>query len=320
MRILLLKHAIAACGALILVACGGGDTRVADGAIGGTGITASGPIAGFGSVFVNGIEFRTSSATPISINHIANRAQSDLGLGWVVTVQGMLNADGMSGIASSIDYSSNIRGLVEDVNLDARTISVLGQTVRVPAGVIIQGFTSLADLTTNEMVEVSGFIDAESSVVATYIEQQGPFVPGVSELRLRGAVANLTQHTFSVGGLSVDYSMVLPQNFPVETLSDGMVVEIGSNSLPQNGVLTATRVRTIDQSLGAVEGNQIVIQGLIANFSAASHFSVSGLPVTISTETVFEHGTTTTLSTDSKVQVRGRWVGAVIAASKISFL
>jgi hypothetical protein len=86
MRIWQFPHADAVCAMLLLASCGGGDNRTADGAIGGTGIIASGPISGFGSVFVNGAEFRTSAATQISVNGAANRAQSDLGLGFVVTV------------------------------------------------------------------------------------------------------------------------------------------------------------------------------------------------------------------------------------------
>ena len=281
MRKLPFKQTIASCSLALLAACGGGDTKVADGVIGGTGITASGPIAGFGSVIVNGIEFRTSPQTQVSINHATTQPQAELALGWVVTVQGMLNADGITGIASRIDFDSNIRGPIENLDLGAGTFSVLGQRVRVNKDTVFQGTMSLTTLSANDMVEVSGFVDAEGGIFATYIEQQGPFVPGASELLLRGAVANLAQHTFSIGGLSVDYSTVPPQDFLSETLSNAMAVEVLSDRLPQNGVLTATHVRKVDPRLGAAEGGQIVVQGLISNFDAQNNFAVSGFPIEI---------------------------------------
>ena len=49
---------------LFLAGCGGGgNSSLAGGGIGGTGITASGAITGFGSIFVNGIEFETAGAS-----------------------------------------------------------------------------------------------------------------------------------------------------------------------------------------------------------------------------------------------------------------
>ncbi|HQT98502.1 MAG TPA: hypothetical protein PK416_11615, partial [Thermodesulfobacteriota bacterium] len=48
--------AVAAVAALALAGCGGGGA-------GGTSPTTRGPITGFGSVWVNGIEFQTDSAT-----------------------------------------------------------------------------------------------------------------------------------------------------------------------------------------------------------------------------------------------------------------
>ncbi|MEW8384692.1 MAG: hypothetical protein AB2704_22775, partial [Candidatus Thiodiazotropha taylori] len=47
-----------------LYSCGGGSggSQVADGGIGGTGVT-QGRVTGFGSIFVNGIEYETDNAS-----------------------------------------------------------------------------------------------------------------------------------------------------------------------------------------------------------------------------------------------------------------
>ncbi|HEC28700.1 MAG TPA: hypothetical protein ENI65_03820, partial [Gammaproteobacteria bacterium] len=56
--------------AVMTVSCGGGGgggTQTAG--IGGTGVTSGGTVTGFGSIFVNGIEYNTSAAT-ITIDKI----------------------------------------------------------------------------------------------------------------------------------------------------------------------------------------------------------------------------------------------------------
>jgi Domain of unknown function (DUF5666) len=305
---------------LLLVSCGGGDRRVADGSIGGTGIIASGPISAFGSVFVNGIEFRTSPATQINVNGSANRAQSDLGLGFVVTVNGSFDANGIAASASSIDYGSNLRGAVEGIDARGGTMRVLGQTVRVTTGTVLSNLSSLGGLNANDMVELSGLVDAEGRIVATYMERQAPFAPGVSTLALRGTVANLTAGGFSIGNIAVDYSMLLPNNLSGGSLSNSGVVEVDSNRLPQNGVLIATRVRIIDQSLGATEGSQISVQGLISATSSAASFTMVGVAVTTDAQTIFENGSAGNLANNAKVQVRGRWSHGAIVASTVSFI
>jgi Domain of unknown function (DUF5666) len=308
------------CAMLLLAACGGGDNHVADGAIGGTGIVASGPIAGFGSVFVNGIEFRTSAATQITVNGSANRAQSDLGLGFAVTARGVLNANQVSASVSNIDYGSNLRGPVDAVDVSAGTISVLAQTVRVAAGTVFSNLSALAELSAGDMLEVSGLVDAEGRIVATYVERQSPFVPGVSTLRVRGTIGDLTPRTFSIGKLVIDYSMVLPQNLAVGTLSNGSAVEVTSNRLPQSGVLSVTNVSSIDPSLGAREGDQVIVQGLVSGSASAAGFTLAGVPVSLGPGTVFENGSAAALARDAKVQVRGQWRGGQVVASKVSFI
>ena len=70
-------------------ACGGGGS--AGGGIGGTG-KAIGAITDFGSVFVNGVEFETSSSTFI-VEDNPNPTEDDLAIGMRVTVNGTINAD-----------------------------------------------------------------------------------------------------------------------------------------------------------------------------------------------------------------------------------
>lgn len=99
---------------LICTSCGSGldiaaQLLLAAGGIGGTGISF-GPITGFGSIFVNGVEFQTSGATIIIDGSPAS--EGDLKKGMVVTVQGTI--DGDTGIATTILAESAVKGPVDE--------------------------------------------------------------------------------------------------------------------------------------------------------------------------------------------------------------
>ena len=86
MRQVFRRLAFATLAGIMTVSCGGGggSGEVASGGIGGTGIS-SGAVTGFGSIFVNGVEFDTSGAS-ITMGGISV-SESDLKLGMVVEVQ-----------------------------------------------------------------------------------------------------------------------------------------------------------------------------------------------------------------------------------------
>ncbi|MHB9061530.1 MAG: DUF5666 domain-containing protein, partial [Desulfobacteria bacterium] len=153
--------AVAAVAALALAGCGGGGA-------GGTSPTTRGPITGFGSVWVNGIEFQTDSATH---RRILDTAEDYMGaiqdctvlsVGMIVTVS---HEDG-DDYATEIEYEDNIEGPVQYLNPTDNTFEVLGQKVRysgatnVEHGPIDNGF----------VVEVSGLTASDNVIDATYID------------------------------------------------------------------------------------------------------------------------------------------------------
>jgi hypothetical protein len=77
--------------ALLLSSCGGSQ-MVAGIEGSGSPIVASGAISGFGSIFVNGVEYATTNAQ-IDIDDQPG-TESQLLVGEIVTVTGTVNADG----------------------------------------------------------------------------------------------------------------------------------------------------------------------------------------------------------------------------------
>ncbi len=94
----------------LLVACGGSGGGVGGidpgGGIGGSGMTSSGSISAFGSIFVNGVEYETNGAM-ITVDG-DSATEADLGLGMVVLVIGTVNDDGVTGTAEQVIFDDEV--------------------------------------------------------------------------------------------------------------------------------------------------------------------------------------------------------------------
>ena len=188
---LILAAATAALMALSGCGGGGGDGSLAG--IGGTGKIASGTITGFGSIFVNGIEYNTDSAS-ILIDD-SSGAESDLRVGMVVTVTGTVTDS--AGDAASVVYDNQVEGPVSglaDLTAGAttRSFTVMGTDVVIDAtGTIFDdsspGF-AFDNIVNGDVVEVSGFVNGLGVLQATYIEKSGTLDPGTTEVELKGTV------------------------------------------------------------------------------------------------------------------------------------
>lgn len=270
---------LAACAAI--TACGGGGEPVAGIDVGGApdpvaGVISSGTITGFGSIIVNGVHFETSSATIVVDGEVAT--ESDLSVGDVVVIEGTLADDGVTGTASSVAFNDVVEGPVSAIDVASSTLTVLGRLVRVDADTSFDDRispASLEGLSIDDVVEVAGFVLADGSISATRIE---PKPPG-GEFETTGTVSNLdtAAMTFEIGGLAVDYSAAMIDDFPGGAPENGQLVEAKGNVLGANGELLATRIE--------FKGDDLPGQAAIASRWRASSPASSRPP--ISTSRVF---------------------------------
>ena len=122
--------------ASVLTACGGSSTSATAPADPTpappkptTTITATtGVITGFGSVFINGVEYETD-ATTVTTDDNGGASESDLQVGMVVTLSGEINEDGTTGNANAIHYDEQLKGPIASIDLFANTITILDQTI-----------------------------------------------------------------------------------------------------------------------------------------------------------------------------------------------
>ncbi len=107
--IALLLTALAGCGG-----SGSSDAPATPNTSSATDQTTVGQITGFGSIYVNGIEFDTVGAS-YEVDDAMASDDDALAVGMVVKVEGSVSADGLTGTAFSVSYDDDIEGVVEDL-------------------------------------------------------------------------------------------------------------------------------------------------------------------------------------------------------------
>lgn len=304
-----LVMAAIACG---VVACGGGGGGGSTAGIDRLGIS-SGTITGFGSIFVNGVEWRTSGAG-ISVDD-GPGTEADLRLGQVVTVRGTLDANGAGGRAESIDFDNEVEGPIASIDAAAASFVVLGQVVLTSPDTvfddsIVGGFAGLA---VGDEVEVSGYRDAAGAIRATRVEQHD----AGDDFEVKGVVSGLdpVAKTFLLGSLVVNYAGAVLEDFGSDTLGNGDFVEVEGDFA--GGVLVADKVEREDEISGDA-GDESEVEGYITRFVSPADFDVAGVRVTTNAGTEFEGGTAADLALDLKVEVEGEFNAAgVLVADEV---
>jgi len=303
---------------LFLAGCGGGG----DSAGGGGPTKAVGAISRFGSVFVNGVEFDTRG-TQVQMN--GNPAtEDDLRVGMVVRVDGLVSSNGVTGAAGRILFDHDLEGPVTSVaDVAAGRLEVLGQTVLLDDLTVFESVTA-ATLAVGNIVEVSGFFDADGNLQARHVELKAASFDAlaVKEIEVKGEIQGLDAEskTFAIGGLAVGFSAAEIHD-GIAALADGLFVEVKSDrALTPAGLLLASRVELEERRIPAEEGLRVELEGLVTAFTSASAFEVNGHPVTTTNVTQFESGAAEDLALNARVEVEGTLDAAgVLAASKVSF-
>jgi hypothetical protein len=308
---------------LFLAGCGGGgNSSLAGGGIGGTGITASGAITGFGSIFVNGIEFETAGASRDvdGVTSVSDGTDDDtvLGIGMVVTVTGTLNDDGLTGTAENIQYDDAVQGPVLgpiiEVDTLTRSFTVMGISVIMHMGSTVFANVDFDTLQSDDLVEVSGFFDADGALQATRIVR----IDGSEiDVEVKGTVTGLAGAVFV---LAVDFAAATTYTvdataaeLPAGGLADNQYVEV-------KGTLTGTAIdaKSVElKSGGFTDTEYASIEGIVTDFIDIGNFRVAGQPVDASVAEFIPAGLVGNLGDGMEVEVDGAIQGGVLMASRV---
>jgi hypothetical protein len=327
---------------ILIVSCGGGGGGSnSGGGTGGlpggsveTGVSA-GEIEGFGSIIVNGVEFETSGTevefedeTPFQCSPSLS---DDCGLkvGMLVAMDSSFDDNGTTGSAFRIRFEDNLEGPIgayaETTPGFVKTLTVMAQTVIVENGVTQfddsdPGFDNFSDLgpgNVNNVIEVSGFVNADGSIRASFIERKS-LAPVPGELfEIKGIVSSLNTalSTFQINALTIDFTGVVPRD---GTLANGVNVEVKGDSFAGN-TLNATDVEIKLTGLGVDNAAKAEVEGFIANLNVgAKTFAINGQLVNYAAAAFF-NGTEADLSNGTKVEAEGPISGGVLQAVKVEF-
>jgi hypothetical protein len=303
---------------LLLSSCGGGSGTVAEGGIGGSGISM-GRVAQVGSVYVNGIQYNTDNAQFV-IDGNRSSTLNDIGVGMVVRVTGSRDTANATGVAESVVYDSLLLGPVDAIFDSKSHIGVMGQEVHINPDTVFEDSTSgttltLETLPLDSLVEVSGFPDTlTGEILATRVVLK----TSVSRYKVSGVAGDtdpLNTSQFNIGGLTIDTSASPP--------TAGTYVAVESSLPPDTSttppLFTAESVTTIGNSDGtiAADGQQVDLEGVITGgLDSNDLFVVNGQIVDASLTPL--SGEVLLLAAGRIVEIDGVMNGAILLAENIA--
>lgn len=308
----------------------------AGGGIGGTGrltSVASGPITGFGSVFVSGTEYETTQTAMLVDGQPGS--QRDLKQGMLVRVTGTVTErsgtnDPPLRSANALMYEDTLEGFVQAMTPTGSHLVVLGQTVTITPDTLIDasipGGNVLNLVPGRDLVEISGFVMGDGLIRATLIDLKTFDVNTESpDYQVKGLISNhqAEQRTFEVGALTVEYQDAVLQDLPDQShgVWDGLLVDIvGKQVSSADGIssrlrFTATRVRL--EELESIDSEEAVVEGFVTRVLSSGNFRIGNLPVATNAETVFQEGTSADVLVGVHIEVHGRLVGGTLHATRV---
>lgn len=269
---------------------------------------ASGVITRLDKFTVNGVEFRIDGSQIIVDDQ--SGSQDQLGVGMYVTVEGSLDANGNTGTASKIIFENEIEGVVEANNMASDgTLKIMGQTVIVDTNTRFESelveVNNASEIPLNSFVEISGFSSRNGDIHATRIEVKSDTYKIDAEFEIKGTVTALTETSFFIGEMEIDYAGAGFEDFSNAPLKEGMYVEVKTTTLPEDGLLVASKIELEDVSHKSQHSAEI--EGIVSESATDTSFVLNGHTIYIDGNTAFEHGDKSDLVTGQKVEVEGSY-------------
>lgn len=304
----------------VMLGCGGGGGNPDPFPEGPTGITTIGTVSGFGSVYVNGVEYETNQ-TEYEVEDQPGIDDSDLRVGMVVKVKGSINSDGRTGTANQVIYEDEIQGPVQGLttNIDTKSFNIFGVPVVVSStDTFFDNGLSFASLDNGNNVEVSGHFNGQA-LLATYIKLEND-----NDAEVKGVVSNsngvdqftLTSFFGAVITVTLDLTAVPTPILP----QDGQYVEVEGTPTGGN-TLEAFKVELEDRHhLDDGEG-EIEIRGLLTRTAGGDWF-LNDIPLDMSGSIRYEppelENTVNNLPPEGlMVKVKGDYLNGVLVVDRI---
>ncbi|GBE09932.1 hypothetical protein BMS3Bbin12_02059 [bacterium BMS3Bbin12] len=246
-------------GLLLTLAAGPISMGATDGGgIGGTGITGFGPIQGFGSIFVNAREYFLRADTRITVDGRAAGRRA-LHVGDMVVVRGTADPARTTGWADVVQVRHPLVGRVDAVSAGGAHLTVLGQGVRIPAGVpVVGGDGHTVALHAGDWVAVSALANARDEWIATRVALRYPAgsVPAGVPAVIEGRVASVGPN----GVLRIGTQAVRLEGAAAHKSAPAPGARIRVVGRYRDGVILASRLAPARPALGG-PGRYVEMEG-----------------------------------------------------------
>ena len=327
---LLVATAIAGCGG-----SGDGDTFNPPPPPAATAKTTVGQITGFGSIYVNGVEYDTSGAAYEVDDDVAS-GDDALAVGMVVNIQGSVNPDGRTGTANSVSYDDDVEGPVSNLatdpnDMNVKTFEVMGVAVQAERnrtnfeGEDDPGF-SFETIADDDNVEVSGEYSGDV-LLASYIEKQDALD---DDFEVKGTVDQYDGANQFVlilrNGSTLTVDVAAGAEIPSAGITDGQYVEVEGTILdPVNAPdrLLANKVEIEDEDrIGSDDEDEVEIKGVLGYDVDTATWSVKGVQLAFDDSTSYSPDSLADaiadLSADGLfVEVEGQYLNDVLQVREI---
>ena len=323
--------------AVSLVGCSSSDgPTTQDPTVSATPRTAVGRITGFGSIYVNGVEYDTNGAS-YDVDDASASGDDALAVGMVVKVQGSVNRDGATGKAESIYYDDDVEGIVSDLAAEASDPNIKTFTVM---GVLIQadrnstnfegeddpGF-SFESMSNGDNVEVSGEFSGDL-LVASYIEKQDA---SDDDFEAKGTVDQYNGDNAFVlvlrNGSMLNVTIAPGAEIPSVGVADGQYVEVeGAITDPIDAPydILAAKVELEDHDrIGDHDDDEVEIKGMLNIDAESGTWSVMDVTLSFNGGTEYSPADLADRISDESaaglyVEVEGQYVNDVLEVEKIA--
>ncbi len=309
---------------VLLLSCGSGSELGSGGTGGGLtpttpttqAATVTGPITGFGSVIINGVKFDDSATSIVDRRGLAV-ARSVLKLGMVVTVNGQIQSDNVTGIASAIVLKSELQGPISSLDRANNQLVVLGLDVLVNGNTLYENATGFSDLAANDLIEIYGIRNPQTQLItATRIERKPqPGLGGYFVGRIASNDSVNKTFTLNTSSTPVTVSYASAQLLPATaTLSPNAFVFIESTNFTARPIV-ATRIDVIADFSGPTTG-RLEIDSIVSGYTSSASFKLDGFTIDASSA-IFARGDPTQIANGVRVEAKGQVVNGVLKADVI---
>ena len=300
-----------------LAACGGSSDTAANGSI-----TTVGTVTGFGSVYVNGVKYETDSSS-YRVDDDDAFDDSALAIGMKVKVKGTVNADGVTGTATSIEYDDDLEGPIDANSLapdlldpTIQTFTIFGIPVKVIDGkTIFDDGLSFATLDQNMPVEVSGYFDG-THLVATYIEPQTDLD---DQFEVKGTVSNLVagdMFKLTAYGTTITVDISNAVTTPAG-LADGVFVEVKGTWNAAASTFMAIEIEIDDEDYLDEDDDDVELKGVLTHDGTG--YVVNGVPLLVLDDEVEDTDLALADLIGMRVEVEGFMQDGVLVVQEIGY-